>query len=252
MPSRGITILRRIAAPTLLVVASLPLGACSNVKEQRAPIQPVELRGDEAVVAQAVAILEPRARQMEAVRFLEATCVRQETVAGSDLRFVAEGPLMVRREPATIVFKPRGSSARQILETESERLVLDPKREHATRWTYDRNGRGVMGVAALMLDIDTLARGFFVESVGAVPGNLELTRVVFVPAPGLDLPGIERLEIIFDQIHSVPRGLRVVSPAGGILVYELLRTTVDPPWSNPDIHFKLAIPPSYSVANEST
>lgn len=242
---------RRLAALAstvpLALVAAVCFSACASTEPSDPPLAATDLRGDPDVVTAAAEVLEPRVRELANVQYIEASCIREETVGASGRKFVSDGPLAVRRDPAALHFVANGPKMRDVVETETTRLVLEPRRKHATRFTYDRNGRGIVGVAAVLLDLDVLGRAFSVESVGPVEGYPRLTSVAFVPAAGMDLPGVDRLELIFIEGRAVPRGIRVISADGSLLQVDITRATLDPPSRNPDAHFPLEIPAGFTV-----
>ncbi|MEM9800388.1 MAG: hypothetical protein AAGA20_08680 [Planctomycetota bacterium] len=250
-------ILRRasVCATVLIVLA------CSSTEPSRPPAQALEMRGDPATVAEATEILEERAARLRDIDHVRALCIRHETVAASGRSFVSEGPLTVRREPPTILFRPGGRDARQVLESPKARLVVDPANSRASRWSYDTNGRALAGVASILLDLDILASAFTVEAVDVVRSEVDpndpfavesetLQRVTLRSDANAAIPGIARLELFFAPRQDIPRRIDTISSDGGRTRFELLRPTLDPEWRDVDAHFQLEVPPGFTVSEE--
>ena len=84
--------------PVALLASPLVSGGCASADKLT---EPVTFGGDPIVVAAALEIMGPRAEALADVKVLETLCVRQEIISSSGARFVSEGPLSVRRRPAT-------------------------------------------------------------------------------------------------------------------------------------------------------
>jgi len=209
---------------------------------------PTALGGDPEAVAAALALMEPRAAAMADVQAMEALCLRLEIVSPEGPRFASKGPLNVRRRPATMLFRPGGARARQILETPTERLVVDVQRRHASRFRYAENGRAIVGVAALLMDLDVLARALEVRAVAPAEDDPRLTVVSMSPAPGVDLYGLRSLDLTFTEGKDHPTRLRVSGEGEDVLEFELLRVGLDPFRRGIDSHFLLDVPPGFSVS----
>lgn len=236
--------LRSLASATLLATTAA-LGGCAGTAQVA---EPVTFGGDPAIVAAALEVMGPRSQALAEVQVLEALCLRQEIVSASGPKFVSEGPLSVRRSPATLLFRPGGSRARQVLETPKERLVVSVQRRHASRWRYESNGRALVGVASLMLDLDTLARFLEVRSVETSPEDPRLTIVAMEPSPGVEILGLRRLELTFADGKDVPARLRVLGSGEDVLEFEIIRVGKDPFHRNVDAHFRLEVPAGFTVA----
>lgn len=231
--------------PAALLATLLTSGGCAGAGQAT---EPVTFGGDPTIVAAALEVMGPRSAALADVQILEALCLRQEIVSPEGPKFVSEGPLSVRRRPATLLFRPGGSRARQVLETPTERLVLNVKRQHATRWRYERNGRALVGVAALMLDLDALARSLVIRSVETSPEDPRLTVVAMEAAPGVEIIGLSSLELTFADGKNVPARLRVTGEGEDVLEFELLRVGYDPFHRNVAAHFRLEVPKGFTVA----
>ncbi|MEM9381177.1 MAG: hypothetical protein AAGB93_14590 [Planctomycetota bacterium] len=245
-PTRRARLRARVLLSTLLGAFLLP--ACTSTPKEPEPGGLETLRGDAETVALARDILEPHAAALADVQMLVTTCLRRETIATTGAQRVSDGPLFVRRAPATTLFRPAGARLLQILEDETTRVVLDVSRKHATRFTYESNPRAIAGVAAILVDVDFLARAFVVESAGPFEEGPDLRQVTFVPVSESGLATLERLEIVFDPNQAAPVGLRVVSRDGAVVDYELSTPTLDPVWRNPESRFRLDIPPNFKVS----
>ncbi len=238
----------RHSIATALVGVALLLAACSSTGNSQQDEQPAELRGDPEIVAVANEILLPRAAALADVDYVSATCFRQENVAVTGAKHVSGGPLSLRRNPPSMLFRPSGTRNLQILEDPTTRLVIDASRRHATRWTYERNTRCIAGVAALMLDVEFLASNFTVASAGPFEDKEKLTQITFVPTPSVGLTAIKRLELVFADGQDFPLGLRVVDNDDGFIDYEIQRPNLNPTWRDPGVHFKLVVPSNFKTA----
>lgn len=245
---------------TALVAVALLLAACASTGSATGSAtgssggsskqgeQPAELQGDPDTVAVANEILLPRAAALADVNHVSATCFRVENVAMTGAKLTSGGPLSLRRNPPSMLFRPSGTRNLQILETPTTRLVIDASRRHATRWTYERNTRCIAGVAALMLDVEFLANNFTVAAAGPFEDKEKLTQVTLVPMPSVGLTAIKRLELVFADGQDFPLGLRVIDNAGGFIDYEIQRPNMNPTWRDPSVHFKLVVPPGFKIA----
>jgi len=235
---------RSLSSAALLAATLAAVGCASAGKAS----EPATFGGDPTTVAAALEIMAPRSEALADVKILEALCLRQEIVSPAGPKFVSEGPLSVRRRPATLLFRPSGSQARQVLETPTERLVLSSKRKHAARWRYERNGRALVGVAAMMLDLDVLAQSLDIRSVEASLEDPRLTIVAMVPATGVEIIGLTALELTFAEGKDVPARVRVTGEGQDVLEFEFLRVGRDPFHRNIEAHFRLEIPKGFTVA----
>ncbi|MEM1450408.1 MAG: hypothetical protein AAGI22_14925 [Planctomycetota bacterium] len=242
-------VLRGLSLPAILMTA-LVAAACTSTLNVPAGTGLTSLQGAPETVAVAREILEPHAVALSEVQMLVATCVRRETIAATGAHRISDGPLFVRRAPATTLFRPSGTRRLQILENETTRLVLDASRRHATRWTYAVNPRAIAGVAAILVDVDFLAQAFVVESAGPFEEEPALQQVTFIPSPDAGLATVERLEIVFDPDEAVPVGLRVMGRDGAVVDYELNTPTLDPVWRNPEARFTLDVPPNFKISEQ--
>ena len=234
------------AVPASSLATLLLLGSCAGTG---APTpEPVRFGGDPATVAAALEIMEPRAAALAEVQAVEALCLRQEIVSPQGPRFASKGPLNVRRRPATMLFRPGGARARQILETPTERLVVNVQRRHASRFLYAENGRAIVGVASILMDLDVLARALEIDAVGTAADDPRLRVVSMRPAPGVDLYGLRGLDLTFADGKDHPVRLRVTGEGEDVLEFELLRVGLDPFRRGIDSHFQLQVPPGFSVS----
>lgn len=204
-----------------------------------------ELQGSELLAA-ANEMLAPRARELDGVSYLDAICVRTETVPGRGGPFVDSGSLMIRRDPPCAVLQVRGRTPRRILEDSTMRLVLEANYRRATRWTYDHNARGPLAVAALFVDIGGLTSVLRVAACERAPDDgPEAMRVELVP---LREDGtIQRLELVFVKDQAVPRRIVVLGAGGGVVEYDVRRPNIDPPWRDPAARFSTDVPSGYSL-----
>ncbi len=231
-----------------LLASPLVSGGCASADKLT---EPVTFGGDPVVVAAALEIMGPRAEALADVQVLETLCARQEIISSSGAKFVSEGPLSVRAGSATQHYRPGGSRARQVLETPTERLVLNVQRKHASRWRYERNGRATVGVASLMLDLDGLASALEVQAVEVSPEDPRQTIIAMTPAPGVEIVGLQRLELTFADGKDVPVKVQVTGDGQDVLEFEILRVGRDPFHRNVDAHFRLQVPPGFTVAENS-
>ena len=234
--------------PAAILVTTLVTGGCASADRVT---EPVTFGGDPAIVAAALAVMGPRSEALAEVEVLETLCVRQEIISSSGAKHVSEGPLSVRRSPATLLYRPGGSRARQVLETPTERLVLTVNRKHASRWRYDRNGRAIVGVASLMLDLDSLARAMEITAVETSPEDPRQTNISMAPAPGVKIVGLQRLELTFADGRDVPVRVRLTGEGEDVLEFEILRAARDPFHRSIDAHFRLVVPEGFTLAENS-